>query len=1148
MIGHTISTDHDHQVDALWEAVRRGNLVDAEQLLKSGADALRWHRFDIADLHVHPGQANRNSLPKGPTKPTKKYHGSMVAAAVMRGDINMVKLLVETGNAPLCGDRSYYTFKAGLRKVDFEGPPTFAVFGAAPKKQVPIIKDLVSLRADLLEKGKLEDKDNNTLLWNAAYSGSNELVKYLLDHCKEQQLEEVCAHQDTGTITHTPLHIAALSGHVTVVRTLIQANAKLTRENEDEMTPLTDAIDQDHAQVVRMLVRNQADVLSDHAIDWLFHKRNNVVTIEAAAQAMRRAMLDDPVAFQTDYLRIGTGMKPNLKAEHVVKFINTPGDATMHIISLLFQKRSLKYSTKGKTKDNTTVYSRRNYNTAHIPENAKFNAATGPDVAYWDNQFEKSGLEIGKYTPREASFFKSLLPHQDYHWHLFPHLKQNAAPMQVPIEIYQCVLSGIHRNPDVLFAIKEQEDEDVFQALGIQAILKLGWQKVWWRYTGHLINSILIVVVLLFTTTAINTSTGGGFTVWARVRVLVMSFLWGKDVEQEIAQFIGYWILGKLEAYLLDIWNVIDFVRLVLTGVVVSYLWGDESQQRDSLPFRILLAIVVFFRWMRVLNGLKGYEFAGKDMLPIMRAFGNVLPFFSVVACPLLGFTHAYFCFGVYGGDFFLTFSIIYRLGFLGDFDMDEMEDVNAAYEAQNNTVFEPLEPDKGRWWLILRFFLICCSLILTLAMMNIFIGVLGESYNTAREKSEEIFWKNRAQIVFDEQAQLLTEHRVAEKLRTICGCCMCGNSSSQPGSPGPGSPGGTIHSPSSPLKPRGSILHVESDISLERAHDPNVWDYVWYCCKAEGVPGASETHSNPTEHSSSPATDKFLDEIRDQLQSHTLGLQAIYKSSRSRKAAPQRLLRSKSKRRTRRLAARDDIFSSREDNPASRSQLKLGDSSMALMGCDTEALLAYDNSLSPAKRDSFGWTEVGTAETSQSVNPSAFKASDKSPTNDKAGAFNDGERSGALAHTSAGVPAERVPLIAEVPLTNLHLSSRNASPEGQKVQDASKAPTPKSVAQAQEVSKYAGQIRIHKKKKPDSQRINALPMLDPKADDVRRAERKNVFVPLAPAEDYVSPLISPGAPPLAAPADFPSSRWSSPLVPLDARGWPPEELERWRS
>merc|ERR1712232_308524 len=112
-------------------------------------------------------------------------------------------------------------------------------------------------------------------------------------------------------------------------------------------------------------------------------------------------------------------------------------------------------------------------------------------------------------------------------------------------------------------------------------------------------------------------------------------------------------------------------------------------------------------------------------MLPIIKAGWETGPFLIVVFCPLLGFTHLYYAMGI--RKFLDSFFMMYRLTFLADFDVWELEDVDPV-------IIEG-EMDEGPttdFHHFIGILMVVGTFFITIVMMNILIGVLSESYMNA--------------------------------------------------------------------------------------------------------------------------------------------------------------------------------------------------------------------------------------------------------------------------------------------------------------------------------------------------------------------------------------------------------------------------------
>ena len=84
----------------------------------------------------------------------------------------------------------------------------------------------------------------------------------------------------------TPLHYAAMSGNVHLVRRLIEMGAEVDAENEGKLTPLMNAVANDHADVVEILLREGA-AATDDVLD--LATRTGSVRAQAELRRQRRA-------------------------------------------------------------------------------------------------------------------------------------------------------------------------------------------------------------------------------------------------------------------------------------------------------------------------------------------------------------------------------------------------------------------------------------------------------------------------------------------------------------------------------------------------------------------------------------------------------------------------------------------------------------------------------------------------------------------------------------------------------------------------------------------------------------------------------------------------------------------------------------------
>ena len=99
------------------------------------------------------------------------------------------------------------------------------------------------------------------------------------------------------------------------------------------------------------------------------------------------------------------------------------------------------------------------------------------------------------------------------------------------------------------------------------------------------------------------------------------------------------------------------------------------------------------------------------------------------------GFFHAYFVLGTADLSPSLGYSSLlatFRLGVLGDFDLSELEGTDEGGELYT----------YSHIWFYLA------SLIVTMLMMNILVGILGSNYDRFEDQSKQLFVQKRAEVI----------------------------------------------------------------------------------------------------------------------------------------------------------------------------------------------------------------------------------------------------------------------------------------------------------------------------------------------------------------------------------------------------------------
>lgn len=85
------------------------------------------------------------------------------------------------------------------------------------------------------------------------------------------------------------------------------------------------------------------------------------------------------------------------------------------------------------------------------------------------------------------------------------------------------------------------------------------------------------------------------------------------------------------------------------------------------------------------------------------------------------------------------------RLGILGDFDLFEFEGKDPFLVKNDEDHFEFEDPDMGDYYVPLHIIFWVTSMAITVILMNLLIGVIGNAYDMRQEKARIYFIRERA-------------------------------------------------------------------------------------------------------------------------------------------------------------------------------------------------------------------------------------------------------------------------------------------------------------------------------------------------------------------------------------------------------------------
>jgi uncharacterized membrane protein (DUF485 family) len=247
---------------------------------------------------------------------------------------------------------------------------------------------------------------------------------------------------------------------------------------------------------------------------------------------------------------------------------------------------------------------------------------------------------------------------------------------------------------------------------------------------------------------------------WA-LAIIATVFL--KNVYDEVRKFIGFWKCKWMREYrntnTLKNWGSMAAVAALLVLLVLPNPPDDQGY------LRTLLAAAGFFKWLKIVTYFRGIQSLrlGQKFLPISYTLQEGTSFLLVMIFFILAAWHAFYSLypeTVTGTSWTHLFSMTYNLGFLGEFDLNDLLSESAT--------------DGANSWAWVQQILFAFAAMLVMVMLtNIYIGVMGNAYNDYHAKALELFVRARASICLDISLQYGTAWQGCSVTRGIRGEAM---------------------------------------------------------------------------------------------------------------------------------------------------------------------------------------------------------------------------------------------------------------------------------------------------------------------------------------------------------------------------------------
>lgn len=214
------------------------------------------------------------------------------------------------------------------------------------------------------------DLYGRTPLLVAAETGSKAVVEQLLKHGSSM---EECTDERYGYIVGcTALHLAAINGHVNVVRLLLDRGAAINSQSSDHDTPISGAVRSGQAEVVQVLL--------DARADRTFHNTGNL----DSTTLMSIALLDEDIDMVQLLLAAGVDVNERDKGLHATGLWDAAYFQSLDCVRVLLEAGADPNIPGGTSQDSPLMMVCSRYTESSIPV-VKMLLDAGANVDYVDS-------------------------------------------------------------------------------------------------------------------------------------------------------------------------------------------------------------------------------------------------------------------------------------------------------------------------------------------------------------------------------------------------------------------------------------------------------------------------------------------------------------------------------------------------------------------------------------------------------------------------------------------------------------------------------------------------------------------------------------------------------------------------------------------
>ncbi|CAK9097664.1 unnamed protein product [Durusdinium trenchii] len=324
--------------------------------------------------------------------------------------------------------------------------------------------------------------------------------------------------------------------------------------------------------------------------------------------------------------------------------------------------------------------------------------------------------------------------------------KQNllrAPPVQAKLQVLP-ISGDVACNRRVLEAVAQTANEETLASDTVESIVEAAWLQHRASTLLEILLSVTNALLLCVVSYECHNFTGSRWALWAAA---------ASTAKEAIQILPVMWRELSL--------NLLPDIIYVGAGVL-ALVPRMGAQALEELPCGPSMALLCSLSWLRLLFAMRGERWLGPRFLPIMFALRDTFAFFLVALLCLTASAHAYYVLNARGTDPFPVYSSItqtLRLGMFGDFDLFEFQGQDTTFHRSGSvsgSVWEPVDPTPQELgleqYVYIQVVFYLTGIGITILLMNLLIGVLGQNYELYQDQAPQLFTRARAAMLLKHQ------------------------------------------------------------------------------------------------------------------------------------------------------------------------------------------------------------------------------------------------------------------------------------------------------------------------------------------------------------------------------------------------------------